>query len=276
MTGLDSTSTNPLTIWETTVSVGETLMFGTDAAFTPAQTWDSLFGVFNRQAFLLVNPLNPADAGGMGLFTVAAGFGTVGAACGPNLKIQDPNFVSVSANQFGLGSNVLNIPTGTAPTVSAGNQELLHYNETGAAKVRSGNGVVTTIAPQGTSSAYVSDLKAGDAQTIGATTVTVCASDVIPDSSTVTLEVSLQGREATSGDIASTTFLMRARRVAGTLSLVGVETVLVSFALGSDAAINTATAVIDVSANTLRVRATGVAATVIDWAADMKVRINTP
>lgn len=116
--------------------------------------------------------------------------------------------------------------------------------------------------------------KSGVVQTVGAVAATVCATDTIPDGSTVHLKCYLQGRETTTGDIASTVFTHRARRVAGVLTLVGVPTVLQSFAAGSDAAIAGATAAVVLVGNTLALQPTGVAATTIEWFGDMRVRIN--
>jgi hypothetical protein len=279
MTGLDTAGVSPLTIWETADLGGEEGLFlGGASDFAPAKAFDQIFVLFNTQ-----KTLTRTD-GALGITAFGApGFPTTGIVAGPNLKIADPNGVSVGANQFGLGSNgILNVPNAaTPPTVIPGATEVLVYNQTGALKASGGNSVLTTIAPTGGGSNAAGtlfskpiDWKAGTVQTVGATVATVTQTDVIPDNSSVTLEVYLQGRETTTGDIASTMFLMRARRVAGVLTLVNVETVLETFATGSDAALVAATAVIDVSANTLRLRVTGVAATTIEWDGDMRVRIN--
>lgn len=122
------------------------------------------------------------------------------------------------------------------------------------------------------------DWKSGVATTVNASVVTVTATDVIPDGTTVTLDIFLQGRETTSltnfGEIASTHFIVQATRIAGVLSLVGTPTVVVSFAQGSNAALAGASAAVDVSANTLRLRATGVVGFTLEWFGDMRPRIN--
>jgi hypothetical protein len=112
------------------------------------------------------------------------------------------------------------------------------------------------------------------AVTSGATTVTVCASSVIPDNSIAQVEVLIRGRETTTGELASSKFILQAKRVSGILSLVGSQADLQPFTLGSDAALLSASATLDISANTLRVRATGVTGKDISWSADMRVKIN--
>jgi hypothetical protein len=122
------------------------------------------------------------------------------------------------------------------------------------------------------------DWKTGVQTTVNAASVIVCASDVIPDNSVVELEITLSGRETTSltnfGEIASTTFLMQARRVSGVLTLVNVPVILKTFAQGSDAALAAATATVDVNANSLRLNATGVIGFTIEWFGSMRIWIN--
>ena len=118
------------------------------------------------------------------------------------------------------------------------------------------------------------DWKSGEVQTTGAVTVTVCSSDVIPDSTSVMVDCSLEGRSAVSGEMASSRFCFQAKRVAGVLTMTGAQVDIVTFASGSDAALAGCTATVDSNTNQLRLRVTGVAANTIDWFGDMRVRIN--
>lgn len=122
------------------------------------------------------------------------------------------------------------------------------------------------------------DWKTGVAQTVNAVSTVVCATGIIPDNSTVQMDVFLQGRETTSltnlGEIASTRFSVQARRVSGVLTLVNTPVIIVSFAQGSDAALAGATATVDINANTIRVSATGVVGFTIEWFASIRPFIN--
>lgn len=110
--------------------------------------------------------------------------------------------------------------------------------------------------------------------TDAATAATVCASDTIPDSTAVLIEVHLVGRNTSTGGIASTQFVVPAKRVSGTLTVVGSIASLLPFAAGSDAALASCAAAIDVSSNTLRLRVNGVVATTIEWLGSMRLYIN--
>lgn len=118
------------------------------------------------------------------------------------------------------------------------------------------------------------DWKSGVATTAGAATSTICDSDVIPTNATVTVSVYLQGRETTTGAMASTSFEARGARVAGSLALVGSAIALVTMAAGSDAALATAAASVVLNGNALRLQVVGVAATNVEWFGDMRVRVN--
>lgn len=118
------------------------------------------------------------------------------------------------------------------------------------------------------------DWKTGVVSTTGATTVTVCQSDVIPDGSVVTVKYVLNGRETTTGDIASANGEMRFKRVAGILTAVGALVQLTTIALGSDAALLAAVVAVDASGTNIRLRATGVAALTVEWFGSLRIYIN--
>ena len=110
--------------------------------------------------------------------------------------------------------------------------------------------------------------------TDAATQTTVAATDTIPDGSTVLVMVHVLGRNTSNGAVASSIQTVPAKRVSGTLSIVGSQVVILTFAAGSDAALNTSTLTIDASSNTIRARVNGVAATTIDWVARIELLIN--
>lgn len=119
------------------------------------------------------------------------------------------------------------------------------------------------------------DWKTGVVSTVGAVLGVVCDSDVIPEGSTVTVDCFIQGRETTTGALASASFQHRAQfPVAGALTLVGVLFQLLTIALGSDIALAGAVPAIVLSGGRMRLQVTGVAATTIEWFGDMKIRVN--
>ena len=116
------------------------------------------------------------------------------------------------------------------------------------------------------------DWKSGVVTTIDATTGVVCSSDPLANSSTVTFEVNVEARDIATGEIASTTFLHRARTAAGVTTLVGAPTVLVTFAQGSDAALAAALATLVPIANVVQLQVTGVAGRTLEWFGDVRIR----
>lgn len=120
----------------------------------------------------------------------------------------------------------------------------------------------------------VIDWKAGVATTVGAASAILCETDDLPDGAGATFEIHLQGRELATGDVATAVFQHRARRVAGVLSLVGNLTALLGFAAGSDAALAACAAALLVVGQRVRLQATGVVLTNVEWFGDMRIRIN--
>lgn len=118
------------------------------------------------------------------------------------------------------------------------------------------------------------DWKSGVVSTSGAALATVCDSDTIPDGATATVECHLQGRETTTGEVASCVIHHRAKRVSGTTSLIGTLTSLLTMATGSDAGLATSVPEVVISSNKLRLQVTGVALKNVEWFGDMRVRVN--
>lgn len=114
----------------------------------------------------------------------------------------------------------------------------------------------------------------GESTTTDAATVTtVVATATIPDASVVSFTVDYLGR-AESGAVAHATLTGSAKRVSGTLSIVGTPVPLLTFANGSDAALATCAATIDANSNTIRARIQGIALTTIDWFATIQSVVN--
>lgn len=118
------------------------------------------------------------------------------------------------------------------------------------------------------------DWKTGSVNTTdSATQTTVCSSGVIPDGANVAVEVVLNGRAA-DGSVAAYSAWTSAKRVSGTLTIVGTLTPTLTFAQGSDTALNTCTATVDSSGNRIRLRVNGIDATTITWFGSMRLYIN--
>ena len=113
----------------------------------------------------------------------------------------------------------------------------------------------------------------GEVQTTNATITTVVATGTIPDNTVVSFTVDYIGRSA-AGAIAHATVTGSAKRVSGTLTIVGTPVALLTFVAGSDAALSTSVATVDSSSNTIRARIQGIAATTIDWLATIDLVIN--
>lgn len=93
------------------------------------------------------------------------------------------------------------------------------------------------------------------------------------DNCAVSVRAQLTGYTA-AGNTATVQMAAAFKRVAGTLSQVGVTVNLM--ALQADAALATAVPTIDASGTTIRVRVTGVAGQTINWLASLEVFINQP
>lgn len=112
---------------------------------------------------------------------------------------------------------------------------------------------------------------AGEAQTAGAVAVTV-ASALVPTGCGVRAVAHCVGREIATGATHVSGRVAAAKDVAGALSAVGAVADLV--APIADAALATAAVTIDISGNTVRLRATGVLATNIEWFGELTLYIN--
>jgi hypothetical protein len=115
---------------------------------------------------------------------------------------------------------------------------------------------------------------AGVVFTTGATTADMPPTDVVPDGTTFLIEVNVQGKDTTSGELASCVFRHQGKRVSGAVQLVGSPSFVVSFVAGSDIALVSATAAILVASNALNIRVTGVATRTIEWWGDLHMRIH--
>lgn len=122
--------------------------------------------------------------------------------------------------------------------------------------------------------AKIIDIASGTANTTDGVTVTTVCTFTVPLNSNIMLSASLVGKETTTGDIATAKVDHRAKRAGGGASMVGSAVDQVTFAAGSDAALNASVITIDVSGNDVRLRVTGVAATTIDWFGTLIVHVN--
>lgn len=125
----------------------------------------------------------------------------------------------------------------------------------------------------------------GQAQTVGAVTVTVASFDLasaatapdnlVSDNCGIRIEANIQGHDAGSNDTGGKTLARGFKRIAGTVSATDAAAIaVVTNTLPGNLA--TATFDIDFSGTVIRLRATGVAARTIDWFGDIVIRIFNP
>lgn len=110
----------------------------------------------------------------------------------------------------------------------------------------------------------VIDKVSGTVQTTDAATVTTVATYTMLAGTTGYAIFRLVGRDA-AGNCASAERAAGTKDPAGTVTVSGTATNLVTFANGSDAALSTCVMTTDGTGNTLRLRVQGIAATTIDW-----------
>lgn len=108
--------------------------------------------------------------------------------------------------------------------------------------------------------------------TTDAATTTTIGSFTVPSNGSYHIEARVTGRNTANGDTVSAVVAGRFKRVSGTLSIIG--TILSISALGGDAGLTTCVVSIDTNSDDIRVRATGVIATTIEWFTDMQIWIN--
>lgn len=114
------------------------------------------------------------------------------------------------------------------------------------------------------------DVKRDVVQTTNATTATL-ASFTVPTDAGVAMEVTCIAKTA-AGDVAKFVKSALAKDIAGTLTLEGTVLSVIADILST--ALLTATLTMDVSGTTARLRATGVAATNIDWQFEWRLIVN--
>jgi len=113
------------------------------------------------------------------------------------------------------------------------------------------------------------------ATTVGVVTATACDSIPIPDGANATLEITLQGRETTTGEHAAWKAFHSLKKVGGKLELVGTLVELITMAHGSDVALaSAAPSLVVVDDSLVRLVVAGVAGKTIEWFADIRVRLN--
>lgn len=114
------------------------------------------------------------------------------------------------------------------------------------------------------------DVVTGTGTTTGAVTSTL-VTWTVPSGASVTFDMTVTGRETTSGDTVSRRMAGAAKSVTGVAALVGTLTSLLS---ATDATLIGATASVTNSAGTLIGTVTGVALRTIVWEMNINVQIN--
>ena len=113
-----------------------------------------------------------------------------------------------------------------------------------------------------------------EAQTTDATTWVNLVTIPMPGNGTASLQWEVVGRDTTSGEIATSNGTHRAKRVAGTLSMVGNIVTITTFNTGSDSAIRTSAARIEASGDNIILQVRGVSGKTIDWYGKLQALIN--
>lgn len=113
----------------------------------------------------------------------------------------------------------------------------------------------------------------GTVTTTDAATTTTVVSYTVPSGAVAFFEFELVGRDG-SGNGAVARYVQGAKNVAGTVSLFGTITGLLTFATGSSATLATSVLSADVSGTAVRLRVAGILATSIEWIGRIKATVN--
>jgi hypothetical protein len=109
------------------------------------------------------------------------------------------------------------------------------------------------------------------AQTSGTTTTTI-ATFSIPATATCIAQASVIGRDASGNSVITRQLVAAKRQGGGAGALVGSVVQLVSTL--TDIALTGTTVTMDVNGNDIRVRATGILGSTIDWETDLEVQLS--
>ena len=118
----------------------------------------------------------------------------------------------------------------------------------------------------------IHNAKGTTSTTDGTTWVTV-ASYPLSTNATTMLETWLVGKDST-GKVATNKSVQGLERISGTNTLIGSIVDILTFALGSNAALVTCASRLNISGDNIQLQVKGVAATTIEWMGGFEIKIN--